>query len=330
MKTIAVIGDSHVWGEGVGAERRFVPPVCCGDLRPLPFDPPSYVNLLRTAVNAATASSVSEYEGEPLFTLCGGREGPCGVVENIPLVIEGDFSLARVFIHAEAETASLELIADTDEGEIRVTHLLDGGSPAINASLRVLQVTMPDGQEAHKLTVRLGEGKRALVYRVELYSGAYAVVNCGIGSCPVGLFADTYFDRYITPLKPYAILFEGCTINDWLRTSTPEVYAADLRRMLTAQRALTDRLLWHTVFPITGNRVSSLGGTYDAYVDAMRSVAQDEGIPLVDCNAEVSALLSMLPEEERDTRLFHDPWHPSGEGHRLYADLIRPELTKLF
>ena len=38
IKIIPVIGDSHTWGEGVGAERSFAPTVCCGDLRPLPIN----------------------------------------------------------------------------------------------------------------------------------------------------------------------------------------------------------------------------------------------------------------------------------------------------
>jgi hypothetical protein len=164
---------------------------------------------------------------------------------------------------------------------------------------------------------------------VELYRGAYALVNCGIGSCPVGKFVDTYFSRYVEPLSPFAILFEGCTINDWLLTPSADLYAAGLTRMLAAQRGLTPRVLWHTVTPIGGSQVSGQGTVYADYVAAMRNVAAASHVPLEDCNASMEVILAAMPEEARAPYFYHDPWHPGGEGHRLYAELIWPRLRAL-
>ena len=329
IKIIPVIGDSHTWGEGVGAERSFAPTVCCGDLRPLPFTPPFYVNLLRDELNRETGSSCEEYEGEALLSLCEGREGSFGLVKDKPFVLERPFDLARVFFFATSEEAVVRLTATSHSGQSTVTETLFSDTTLMSAAVKVAHVFPGKGETAEKLTVTCEEDSHAYVYRVELYRGPYALVNCGIGSCPTKKFVEQYFDRYITPLSPYAILFEGCTINDWLQTPSDLKYAAHLRRMLSAQRDLTSRVLWHTVTPIGGSQISGQGTTYNDYVNTMRSVAAEAGVPLVDCNAEMATILSAMPEETCAPYFYHDPWHPNGEGHRLYAELIWPRLKAL-
>ena len=312
IRIIPIIGDSHTWGEGVGAERRMQPPVCCGDLRPLPFSPPCYVNLLRDELNRRTGSSCTDYEWGAGLTVMAGK----------PLKISDSFSLARVFFVANTEAAEAELSA---EGCDTAFVSLQSDTDAYNTRVRVAHLMCPDG-EAGGLTVACTAGTSVCVYRIELYTGAYALVNCGIGSCPAGKFVDEYFPRYVEPLKPYAILFEGCTINDWLLTPSSGKYAADLRRMLVAQRNLTSRVLWHTVTPIGGSQESGQGTIYADYVNAMRSVAAEANVMLVDCHADMERILSALPEEERAPYFYHDPWHPNGEGHRLYAEEISYSL----
>ncbi len=326
IRIIPIIGDSHTWGEGVGAERRFDPPVRNGDLRPLPFGAPSYVNLLRERLNRETGSSCSEYEGETLLSLCEEREGSFGAVASKPLVLSESFGFARVFFRAESEEAVAELTAVSEAGAVTVTETLRSESSDMNRCVKVAHIFAPHGDTAYQLSLRCPAGGRVLLYRVELYRGEYALVNCGIGSCPVGKFSDVYVSRYVEPLSPYAILFEGCTINDWLLTPSPAKYAADLRRMLTAQRDLTARVLWHTVTPIAGSQVSGQGTVYTDYVNTMRSVAAEAGVALVDCNADMEAILAPMPEDARAPYFYHDPWHPNGEGHRLYAELIYDRL----
>ena len=311
IRIIPIIGDSHTWGEGVGAEKRFQPPVCCGDLRPLPYSPPCYVNLLRNELNRKTGSACKEYEWMDGLAVSAGK----------PLRIPDGFSLARVFFIAEEAEAMAELSAD---GCASTVLSLQSNTDSYNARVRVAHLV--SDSESTGLTVSCVKGSRILVFRVELYTGTYALVNCGIGSCPAGKFVDEYFPRYVEPLKPYAILFEGCTINDWLLTPSSGKYAADLRRMLVAQRNLTSRVLWHTVTPIGGSQESGQGTIYADYVNAMRSVAAEANVMLVDCHADMERILSDLPEEERAPYFYHDPWHPNGEGHRLYAEEISYSL----
>ena len=315
IRIIPIIGDSHTWGEGVGAEKSMQPPVCCGDLRPLPFSPPCYVNLLREELNRRTGSACADFEWGTGLTVTTGE----------PLTIPDAFALARVFFVADADSAVAELSAD---GCDPVSVPLQSDTDTYNTRVKVAHLICPEW-ETRGLTVSCAEGERIVVYRVELYTGAYALVNCGIGSCPVGKFVDEYFPRYVEPLKPYAILFEGCTINDWLLTPSDLQYAANLRRMLVAQRNLTSRVLWHTVTPVGGSQQSGQGTTYADYVNAMRSVAAETGVPLVDCNATMTAVLEAMPEEARATYFYHDPWHPNGEGHMLYADGIFSRLMEL-
>lgn len=329
IKIIPFIGDSHTWGEGVGAEKSFDPAVCCGDLRPLPFTPPCYVNLLRDRLNAETGSSCSEYEGEALTSLCEGKEGVFGVVAGKSLVIRESFDLARIFFYAGSEEAMVKLTASTPSGNTTVTETLFSDTSLMSVAVKVAHILPRKGETAHTLTVTCEEDCRALVYRVELYRGEYALLNCGIGSCPTKKFVESYFDRYVASLSPYAILFEGCTINDWLCTPSDLKYAAHLRRMLSAQRDLTSRVLWHTVTPIGGSQISRQGTVYTDYVNTMRSVAAEAGVALVDCNAEMAAILAPMSEDEQNAYFYHDPWHPNGEGHRLYAEAIWPRLKGL-
>ena len=149
IRIIPVIGDSHTWGEGVGAERRFRPPVCCGDLRPLPFTPPCYVNLLRDELNRKTGSACKEFEWPEGFSAEAGA----------PLVISEAFSLARVFFIAEAEEAEAELSA---EGCEPVSLPLQSDTDTYNTRMRVAHLIAPAG-EAPVLTVSCPDGSRILV-----------------------------------------------------------------------------------------------------------------------------------------------------------------------
>lgn len=329
IKIISVIGDSHTWGQGVAAEASLEPEACCGDLRPLTFSAPFYVNLLRDRLNAETASSCSEYQGEALFSLCTGRWGADGILSEYPLQIKESFDLARVFFYATSEEATVCMTASSDRGDAVTQKTLFSDTSQTSVCVQVAHVLPLGGGRAHGLTLSCKGESRAYVYRIELYRGEYALVNGGIGSCPTRKYVESYFDTYVTPLTPHAILFEGCTINDWLCTPTDLKYAAHLRRMLAAQRDLTPRVLWHTVSPVGGSQISGQGTSYIDYVNTMRSVAAETGVPLVDCHAQMQAFLDTLPEEERATRFFSDPRHPNGEGHRLYAEAIYPRLRAL-
>ena len=153
IRIIPSIGDSHTWGEGVGAERSFAPAACCGDLRPLPFTPPFYVNLLRNELNRETGSSCAEYEGEALLSLCEGREGSFGLVKEKPLVLDEPFDLARVFFFATSEEAVVKLTATSPSGKSTVTETLFSDTTLMSAAVKVAHILPGKGETAERLTV---------------------------------------------------------------------------------------------------------------------------------------------------------------------------------
>lgn len=323
-KIISVIGDSHTWGEGVGAEYSYNPGVCCGDLRMIPFNNPAYVNLLRHAVNLYTDSSASDYFGKKLLELCEEVPDDFGYFSSRPLVLHETFSCVRIFFRAGTKDSDVQVYIDDVLTE---TVHLPAEEQEINRCIFAHFFRTEEG--SHVLKLVPVDGARIGIHRIECYRGEYAVINCGVGSCPAKRYADHWYDRYVTPLDPWMIVFEGCTINDWLTRETSAEYSDALRCILARMRGNTDRILWNTVAPIGGEQKTSEDAEpYDVYIDAMRRTAAEENIPLIDTNRLIHDAMQNVPEEWRMKMMFHDNWHPNGAGHYIYAEAIFSELKK--
>ena len=324
-KIISVIGDSHTWGQGVGGDYHFNPGCCIGDLRMLPFGYPGYVNLLRHAVNLLTGSEAVEYFGKKLHALCEEAPDDFGYFSANPLVIEEKFSCLRILLRAaDCETAVQVYIDDV----LTDTVVLAPAVQECNACVKIHTCHAEDGK--HTLRLVPVNGAKIGIYRIECYSGPYAVVNCAVGACAVGRYVEQYYDTYVTPLNPWMIVFEGCTINDWLTRETPAEYADVLRVILNRMRQTTENILWHTVSPIGGEQKTTPDAEpYDAYIDAMRRVAEEEKIPLVDSNQVMKDTMQPVRKDWWPQMMFHDDWHPNGTGHYLYAESIFEELRKM-
>lgn len=323
-KIISVIGDSHTWGEGVGGEYSFNPSVCPGELRMLPFGNPGYVNLLRHAVNLSTGSSAKEYCGKKLHALC--EEAPDDFGYFRTLVLDETFSCLRIFFRLGTADASVQVYIDD---ELTDTVFLGAEEQTMN---RCIKAYFCRARDDGKHTLRLvgADGAKIGVHRIECYSGPYAVINCGVGSCPVTRYTNECFERYAAPLDPWMIVFEGCTINDWLTRETTDEYAAALRRLLALMRNYTDKIVWHTVSPICGEQKTSEDAQpYDAYIETMRQVARENSLPLVDCNRLMKEALTSVNPDRHAQMLFHDRWHPNGTGHYLYAESIFEVIGKM-
>lgn len=328
-KIIAVMGDSHTWGEGVGAEYGFRPPVVGADKRMNSFAYPNYVNLLRAAVNLKTGSRAREIITDELAALCGASDGDSdyGILSpDKPAAVTDEFTLARLFFVGDRQPAVVTAIMD-GQPACELTVQSDDPSPAVSVRLMTIHARGGAGK-SHTLTLRTDAPVR--LHRIELYDGPFAVVNCGIGSCPVGRYLDNYFDTYIADLHPYAVLFEGNTINDWLSGETPAAYAADLTRAAAALRALTPRVLAHSVFPIAGSQTFGISAApYEDYVTAMKETLTSLGMRFTDTHAAFLTELARVPEARRNQFLYHDPWHPNGTGHAIYARELLPDLAAL-
>lgn len=292
MKIIAVEGDSHVWGQGVGGENTLAPPAVGGDKRLLTFGCPSYVNIIRDAVNRITDSSAHELEPK-----CSGG-----------YTLKEKAALFRVELFAYKA------------GEAEV--YLDGALytaidiPA-DKSYKIIPVFCDDA--AHELTVR--STGNISVYRIETYSGPYGVINSGIGSCPLSLYLDKYWEDYISVYRPSLVIAECNTINDWLSGKAPTQYERLLKKLVHKVReGLGAGIIMHTVAPINGPQDKPWSDwEYNKYIEAVRRIAAVDNIPLADTN-------SILQEELNKGRdIFADNWHVNELGHRIYAE----ELMKL-
>ena len=132
-KIISVIGDSHTWGQGVGADYPFRPGVCAGDLRMIPFKNPGYVNLLRHAVNLRTGSGAEEYFGPRLHALCEEAEDDYGYFAATPLELEETFSCVRIYFRSGSADTSVEVYLDDKLAE---TVFLPAEEPVSNRCIQ--------------------------------------------------------------------------------------------------------------------------------------------------------------------------------------------------
>ncbi len=331
MKVIAFFGDSHTWGQGVGAEYGMK--VCGGDLRMLSFENPSYVNLVRMAYALKTDSGTEEYYGKKLIGLCDASEDDMGVLNGSELHIRERFAICRIFCCASQTDNEVKISVDGDE----TVFTLKAEEPIHNKDIKTFVLHAEDG--FHTLGITAAD--RFKIHRIEFYFGEYAIVNCGVGSCPVSKYLSVYYDDYIRALHPYGVVFEGCTINNWLTFETKEEYGREICDAIDRMTADGIRILGHTVFPIGSAEnvmdvpwVNTEGITvsddYSDYVDAMKEVFKGKQIPCVDCNASMKAMLSEIPEEKRTKFLYHDAWHPNTTGHFVYAKMLTEKMFAYF
>ena len=300
-RVILVAGDSHTWGQGSGGEGA-LGELVAGELRPLDFACPSYVNLLRRRVNAATGSGAAVYPGAVL-------------AEGEELALPGA-TLYRLWFRGQERPSRAEVYLDG-----RLHACADLTMARSNYMYRFVPVRCPGN--AARLELRSAVGTVEL-YCAEAYDGPFAVINAGIGSCPLQRYlTPEIWENWITPWQPAAVIAEGNTINDWLAGESPDAYAALLRRELGLIRAMGARPFLHTVAPILGPQAEPYSPyRYPELVKAMRRVAKEEGVPLADANQRLTRLLAGLPEERWAETLFADPWHPNPRGHGVYAEAL--------
>jgi len=327
---IACTGDSHTWGQGgAGAKTQYETwqnPVVAGEHRLMPWTGLGYVTLLRELVNTATHSRATEYRAETLSVLwnCPIKED-CVSCTGESLVFEG-FLLRLQFRYSEQETWVRILI---DGKPVREENLCRAGRKHRH---NLVTLRLEDG--LHTLEIESdGKGRsggdEVLLHRAEAYSGACAVVNCGVGSCPVSRFLPEYAESYVDVLQPDIVVAQGHTINDWLTVETPEDYAKALEAYLTHERERGARAVFLTVEPILGNQLSSCGATFAEYIAASRKIAEELQIPVADAAAEMERRMEGLSEEERFALWYEDKWHPNFRGHRLYAECAWEQIKAI-
>lgn len=326
MKVLAMIGDSHTWGQGVGAEVELEPSVVGGDLRMTSFSYPGYVNLLRERINSKTNSRACEYRASEINASSGIKKDGCLAFPCGKVTITADFSLARLFVRVlSGSPVKFHLTLD---GKSLPDVVFSSDNDNWNESLFPIHF-LAENDGTHVITVST-ENTELMLYRLECYEGNFAVVNCAVGSCPVEKYLSIYYDRYVSPLCPYGALFEGCTINDWLTGEETQVYAKLIRTMIMRLKENGIKVLCHTVLPVAGKQ--TFGNSlipYIDYVKAMRSAILETGAELVDCDEIFHSMMKGMPEEEYKALFYSDIWHPNVKGHSIYANEIYPVLEQI-
>lgn len=316
IKTIVCTGDSHTWGQGAtGIIEYFTPEVVAGDLRLTPFRFNSYVNILRQMINRDTKSFATEFSAEQICTQQGAefRNG-CAIVKEKPFVMNLKADLIRIEFLAQSDPSNAEIWID---GKcVKDVDLLVQNS--FNA-YKICPVFC-ESQNEHALEIKSSNGE-VLVYRIEAYSGEYAVINSGIGSCTTSRFLNEYWDDYVKLYQPHIVIMEAHTINDWLEGSLPEVYIQRLIKMIEKFKALGATPVLMTVSPIMGAQSKPYNNIdYSKYITASISAATQCGTSIADANKIMYQNMNGYTQEQKRAFLFNDDWHVNDAGHQIYAE----------
>ncbi len=275
MKFIICTGDSHTWGQGpAGLLAHFADPdVQPGELRPSPFGFPFYVNLLRDEVNRRTGSRAVEEEPRT--------------------VIHGDYRTGQVC------GAARFVFRFEGHNNYKVASVIDGVSRSSLIDART--------DENGELIITVPEPMH--LYRAEYYSGDYAVINAGVGSCTTRRYLEQFYDSYVKLFDPYCIVAEAHSINDWLNHIPLDEVKTNLGKILTGCPGAHPVLV--TVQPIAGETAQPFSEIdYENYIRVSRETAEENGFTLVDANRAIGHAH------------FSDNWHPDEEGHAIYAGEI--------
>ena len=318
MIRILCTGDSHTWGQGApGILQEFDPPAEAGDLRLASFKSNGYVNVLRRTLERITGSYSREWNAPDIAESYHlNFVKPCAVIEDKGIEITFDGSMLRLEFQLSSCMTQLEVYLD---GMRKDMPRLDAAES--ENEFRLFTFLMEEGK--HTVFLRAEEGQ-VLLYKVECYGGACAVINSGVGSCPVKRYYEEFWYDHVAQVEPAVIIAEAHTINDWLTGETLEEYRYNLVELLNRYKALGAKVVLLTVSPILGQQfVTENSVSYSDYVEVSRQAAIDTGTKVCDANAIISLCLNGLDEKASSDYLFEDDWHPNERGHAIYAEVIK-------
>jgi len=325
IKTILCTGDSHTWGQGIdGVENDLIPSIMVGDLRLLSFNYGNYVNLLRQMLNKHTNSFAYEINADQL---CKEEEfeseNGCTVIADKSLVLTLDAELLRIEFLGQILPSKAEIWIDGIQ-----THDVDLQVENSTNAYRIIELFLHEGG-IHLLEVKCSSGS-VLVYRIEAYGGEYAMINCGIGSCTTSHFTKQFWTNYVINYKPYCIIMEPHTINDWLAGAPPEEYKQSLTTMINSCKMIGAEIILLTVSPIMGSQSYPYNSVdYSDYIESSREVANETNILIADAHREMVKICLNLSVDQQNVLLFNDPWHVNEKGHQIYAKIAFEKLLKI-
>lgn len=118
-----------------------------------------------------------------------------------------------------------------------------------------------------------------------------------------------------------SMVFKGVAVN------SPEMFGGEMQQILAAARQYTDKLLFvgltacdeAKTTPVAWGDFTYTNQRVWEFEQALRRFCRDNSLPLV----------KLFERFKRQPELLADGLHPNQDGHKLIADLVRPELDKL-
>jgi lysophospholipase L1-like esterase len=156
--------------------------------------------------------------------------------------------------------------------------------------------------------------------RVELGRGADLVVNTAIsGDTTRDLLAG--FAPRISRLRP-DVVFLMIGMNDCAADSGVDLpaFTAGLARLAAATGEIGAQPVLQTTCPVVPAAAPDREGNFGAYMNAIRTLASQRGLPLIDHERFWS------DHPDRHPLWMSDAFHPNHYGHRVFAALIFREL----
>lgn len=314
MQIILCTGDSHTWGQGAtGVETSFPTPLVCGDLRPVGFSYPCYVNRFRRWIRDSYGGEFAEYTPQSF----SDTEYPLDL--NCLKLQVGDtlcFPSQDAYRFVFRQTDESGTVSFSDNSLVSLTHTI---TPSTESNAYDIWFVEKSSETSVQLAVTSGI---VFLYRLETYSGPFAVINAGIGSCPSGTYAEQWFSRYVEPYHPWLTIAEAHSINDWLQYS-PETAQQGLSYLIKKLSDIHTHVIMLTVSPVDENQYNSIGHPYSDYIAISKTVADSFHIPLADAHSVMQQHLTA------GNPLFADKWHVNDKGHAIYTNIILDTVLKL-
>ncbi|MBB1651702.1 GDSL-type esterase/lipase family protein [Delftia sp. UME58] len=321
----AVIGDSNVAGEGAGSGPRGLTGGAAASFARrlaglLGFQHASFFGDQNITVSPAVA--LSTYD--PRLSL-GSGWAPDASVSSIVggrFLVAAGGSSGKLTFSPVSSVAGIRLWYPTLSGlNTALSVAVDGTTidtinQSSSPSIAHRDYTVSPGM--HTISIGAGASGSAFVSGIECWDGSAAPVLLQGGFCTaravdLNVASNPWNSRPgATALAPdYALLY--CTINDAIASTDVAAYYADTEALVRSLAATADGCLC-VGFPASTAAVTS--GRYDAYAQALRSIAADANWSYFDARAVLGRSYTVASAKG----YAFDNYHPSPAGAQALAD----------
>ncbi|MBR6729354.1 MAG: SGNH/GDSL hydrolase family protein [Clostridia bacterium] len=321
MKFILCTGDSHTCGQYADGSGSWMTEslgynILGKGFGPVNFWGRDYVNLIKNYVTDHTNSRVENMD----ITSWGNEFARFRKIER-PITIPGGCDALLLRVAEKTAEATLGIYLD---GELYRTKKLH--AEVTRYGLWSIGFVMIPCTGVKEITLKAESGY-VYINSCERWSGEYAVVNCGVGSCTVGRYKNECLPDLLEEFPERIFLAEVHTINDWVKNNTIEAYSRALSEMLEIMKKNAELTMAITVSPILREEpVPYATDFYEKFVDAAYEVIEKAGVPMIDAHKAFAEKIAGKSAEELIGTVYGDDLHPRQPGYTLYAEKIIEKL----